>query len=169
MAGVSRTGISPINTKAQGIGCRLRPTNLKQLRSYPGAVIQFNKLIPKLATISYPFRSILKKGAEWNWQKEHEEAFFKITQEISKIAELSHFKRVKEIRIICDASKQGIGAVLQQFQDNGEWRPICFASQFLSDFECSTESKCSINELEILAMYGPLSILKIMYMVYSLK
>ena len=117
---LSRTGISPINTKAQGISSRLRPTNLKQLRSFLGAVNQFNKFIPNLATISYPFRSILKKDAEWNWQKEHEEAFSKINQEISKTAELSHFERDKEIRIICDSSKHGLGAVFQQVQENGE-------------------------------------------------
>ena len=63
-------------------------------------------------------------------QKEHEEALLKINQEIGKTAELSHFKRDKEIRIICDASKQGLCAVLQQIQENGEWRPICFASRF---------------------------------------
>ena len=59
---LSRTGISPINTKSQGISQRLRPTNLKQLRSFLGAVNEFNIFIPSLASISFPFRSILKKG-----------------------------------------------------------------------------------------------------------
>ena len=62
--------------------------------------------------------------------------------------ELSHFKRFKEFRIICNASKQGLGAVLQQSQENGEWKPICFASRFLPDFE----AKNSINELELLGI-----------------
>ena len=35
---LSKTGISPINAKSQGISDRLRPTNLKQLRSFLGAV-----------------------------------------------------------------------------------------------------------------------------------
>ena len=72
----------------------------------------------------------------------------KINDEIKKVVELSHFKRNQEIRIICDASKQGLGAVSQQSQTNGEWRPICFASRFLSDFE----SKNFINEVELLAI-----------------
>ena len=58
---LSRTGISPSNTKSQGIDERLRPTNLKQLRSFLGAVNQFKKFIPSLASISFPFRSILKR------------------------------------------------------------------------------------------------------------
>ena len=61
--------------------------------------------------------------------------------------ELSHFERNQEFRIICDASKQGLGAVLQQNQNNCEWKPICFASRFLTNFEV----KDSINELGLLA------------------
>ena len=138
---LSRTGISPINTKSQGISERLRPTNLKQLRSFLGAVNQFNKFIPRLAAITFPFRSIFKKDAEWEWNEEHENAFLKVNEEIINVVELTHFNRNKEIRIICDASKQGLGAVLQQKQNENEWKPICFASRFLTDFEM----KYSIN------------------------
>ena len=41
-----------------------------------------------------------------------------------------------------------MGAVLQQSQITGEWKPICFASKFLTEFE----AKYSINELELLAI-----------------
>ena len=145
---LTTTGISPVNAKSQGISERLRPTNLKQLRSFLGAVNQFNKFIPNLAAISFPFRSILKRDAEWTWNSDHETAFKRINEESNKVVELSHFKRNQQIRIICDASKQGLGAVLQQNQSNGEWKPICFASSFVTNFE----AKNSINELELLAI-----------------
>ena len=98
---LTQSGISPINTKAQGISDRLRPTNLKHLRSFLGAVNQFNKFIPNLAAIRFPFRTILKKDADWNWNHNHEKAFLKINDEIKKVVELSHFKRNQDIRIIC--------------------------------------------------------------------
>ena len=145
---LKRTVISPVNAKSQGISERLRPTNLKQLRSFLGAVNQFNKFMPNLAAISFPFRSISKKIAEWTWNTDHETAIKKINEEIKKVVELSHFKRNQEIRIICNASKQGSGAVLQQNQSLGEWKPICFASRFLRKFEAIY----SINELELLAI-----------------
>ena len=85
----------------------------------------------------------MKKDADWIWDHEHEKAFLKINDEIKTVVELSHLKRNQDIRIICDASKQGLGAVLQQSQKNGEWKPICFASGFLTNFE----AKYSINEL----------------------
>ena len=61
---------------------------------------------------------------------------------------MTHFKKDKKLRIICDASKQGLGAVLQKQQHNQSWKPVSFASRFLTSFE----SKYSINELELLAV-----------------
>ena len=135
----------PNKSKAQGLSHRLRRTNLKQLRSFFGAVNQFNKFIPNLASISFPFRTILKKDADMILNEDHENAFVKMNDERKRVAELSHFKRNQEIRIIFDARRQGLDAVLQQSQPNGEWKPICFASRFLTDFE----AKYSINELEL--------------------
>ena len=60
---------------------------------------------------------------------------------------MQHFKKNKQLRIVCDASKEGLGAVLQQKTDKG-WKAIHFASRFLPPFE----QKYSINELELLAV-----------------
>ena len=110
--------ISPVNIKVQGFTVKQRPLNLKKLRSFLGAVNQFNKVIPHLASFCFPFRSVLKKDAVWNWTDEHEWEFSEINKEVKKVAELTHFKRNKLLMIICDASEQGLGAVLQQCKGN---------------------------------------------------
>ena len=71
----------------------------------------------------------------------------KVNSEVKRVAELTHFKRNKPLRIICDASKQGLGAVLQQCEEN-QWKPLSYASRFLTE----PETKYSINELELLAV-----------------
>ena len=78
---MSGEGIAPINGKVQGTTERLRLRNLKELRSFLGAFNQLNKFVPDLANICAPFRSILKKEAEWEWTPDHENAFLKINQE----------------------------------------------------------------------------------------
>ena len=45
-------------------------------------------------------------------------AFIRVNKEVKKAAELTHYKRNKLLRIICDASKQGLGAILQQCEEN---------------------------------------------------
>ena len=107
-----------INAKAQAVSNKLRPTNLKRLRSFLGAVNQVYKFIPNLASKSLLFRTILKKDADWNWNQDHGKYFLENNDEIKKVLEFSHFKRNQEIRITCDVSKEGLGAVLQQSQKN---------------------------------------------------
>ena len=99
-----------------------------------GAVNQINKFVPNLANICAPFGTILKKEAEWEWTRKHEKAFLKINQEVKRITELTHFERDKKMRIVCDASKQGIGAVLQQQQNYQELKPVSFAFRFFNKF-----------------------------------
>ena len=64
---LSPEGVAPINSTLQGITDRLKPTNLKQLRSVLGAVTQLSKFIPDLAKLYLPFRTLLKKETYWNW------------------------------------------------------------------------------------------------------
>ena len=94
---------------------------MKDLQSFMGAINQMNRFFPNL--------------------------FEEKKKTIQRITEIQHFKRDKQFRIVCDASKEGLGAVLQQKTDEG-WRAIHFASRFLTPFE----QKCSINELELLAV-----------------
>ena len=105
----------------------------------------------------------MKQDADYNWDAEHEKVFLRINDEIKRAVEVLHFKRNQKIRLTCDASKQGLGAVLQQSETNGVWKPICFASRFLQDFE----AKYSINELYLLALVWAVE--KFKNYVYSLK
>ena len=50
-------------------------------------------------------------------------------------------------RVRCDASKEGLGACLEQTYHNA-WHPIAYASRFLN----TNEQKYSINELELLSV-----------------
>ena len=72
---------------------------------------------------------------------------------IKKMTELKHFKIVLELRIICNASKEGLGAVLKQKSQKG-WETPHFASRFLTEFE----KKNLINELKLLAVVWPINI-----------
>ena len=89
----------------------------------------------------------MKHDNEWKWDKEHEEAFGTMIQAIKQMADLKNFKKNLPLRIICDAIKEGLRAMLQQKQEEG-WEPIHYASRFLTEFE----QKYSINELELLAV-----------------
>ena len=67
--------------------------------------------------------------------------------EKANIVELRHFDIHRDRRIVCDASHNGLGAVLEQLNSDG-WRPISFASRYLNE----AEKNYSTNELEMLAV-----------------
>ena len=77
-----------------------------------GAINQMNKFIPNLAKFCAPLRQLLKRDQEWNWKDELGKAFKTKTEAIKKVTELKHFKRNLELRMICNASKVGLGAVI---------------------------------------------------------
>ena len=61
--------------------------------------------------------------------------------------ENKHFDTKKPTRVRCDASRNGLGASLEQYLNNN-WHPVAYASRFLN---CN-EQKYSTNELELLAV-----------------
>ena len=68
-------------------------------------------------------------------------------KQVANIVELRYFDIHRDTRIVCDASHNGLGAVLEQLNSDG-WRPISFASQYLNE----AEKNHSTNELEMLAI-----------------
>ena len=71
-----------------------------------------------------------KKEVLWHWEEQHDAAIRKIMQLICESPVLKYFDPHEEIVIQCDASQNGLGAVLLQSE-----RPICYASRALTDCE----------------------------------
>ena len=137
---ITKSGITPMVRKTD-------PITLSQLKSFMGSIHSLHKYLPSLAETSAPLRPLLSKKNEFAWTNDCQIAFESLKKQVANIVELKHFDVHKDIRIVCDASHNGLGAVLKQLGAEG-WRPISFASRFLN----AVEKKCSTNELEMLAV-----------------
>ena len=123
------------------------PKNISELRSFFGSINQYVKFVPNLSTLSSPLRPLLNKKSLYKWDTSHSIAFEKLKTEIVNIAENSHFDIKEKTRLKTDASHSGLGATLEQLQDD-QWKTIAFASRFLNNHEM----KYSTNELELLGV-----------------
>ena len=103
--------------------------------------------MPKFAEGSAPLRPLLSQNNDFVWTPNCENAFQQLKSLLKNIVELRHFDIHRETRIICDASHDGLGAVLEQYSASG-WHPISFASRYLNP----AAKKYSTNELELLAV-----------------
>ena len=81
------------------------------------------------------------------WQEQHEATFKKLKDNIRHLTENKHFNINRKTRVKTDASRGGIGAVVEQETCDG-WVTIAYASSILN----KAEEKYSINELELLGV-----------------
>ena len=144
---ITETGVTPLKRKTSPIDALKAPKTVTQLKSFMGSIHSLHKYLSAIAEMSAPLRPLLSKKNEHYWTAECENAFQNIKLGVANIVELKHFDIHKDIRVICDASHNGLGAVLEQLGTEG-WRPISFASRFLN----AAEKKYSTNELEMLAV-----------------
>ena len=145
---INEYGRTPMQKKTDAIINLPYPKTFKQLKSFMGSIHHLNKFIPNLAQLCNPLRPLITTTNKFNfqWSQEDGEAFKSILNAIKNIKENRHFISDRETSIICDASRHGIGAALEQDTPEG-WSTIAYASTFLN----SCEQKYSVYELELLA------------------
>uniref|UniRef100_A0A7I4YKX2 RNA-directed DNA polymerase n=1 Tax=Haemonchus contortus TaxID=6289 RepID=A0A7I4YKX2_HAECO len=130
------------------------PKNAKELRTFLG-MSSFNmKFCMGFSKHAGCLFSLTSSKVKWTWQKEHEEAFQKMKDLITRSPVLKQ-PDVEAARaggkpfIICtDASAYGLGAVLSQEGEDKQVHPIFFASKSLS----KAERRYHITDLEALAV-----------------
>ena len=147
---VDREGLHTTDEKVRALLQARRPENLKELNSFTGLLRYYQKFLPDLASILEPLNQLTHQNVKWNWTTECEETFQKCKQLILEKNVLVHYDVNKPIKLQCDASPTGLGAVLSHVE-NGVDRPIAFASTTLT----SSERNYAQLEKEALALvYG---------------
>ena len=123
------------------------PNNRTDLRSFIGLANQLSATTAALAGLLSPLRPLLSTKNEFVWSPELDEAFLTAKLSLTSAPTLSYFDPHKQTRLCTDASRQGLGFVLQQ-KSGDNWALIQAGSRFLSD----AESRYAIIELELLAV-----------------
>ena len=131
---VDATGIHPTRNKVLAINQAPIPTNITQLRAFVGLINYYGKFIPQAAARMAPLYKLLEKDHTWGWTEECDSAFQSCKEMLTSDAVLVHYDSTKPIRLACDASSYGLGAVLSHVFDDGK-HPVAFASRKLSKAE----------------------------------
>ncbi len=82
-----------------------------------------------------PLNALLCKGKQWLWSHECEDAFDKEKHLLLSHSVLTHYNPQLPIRLACDASPYGVGAVISHILPDGQEKTIAFASRTLSKAE----------------------------------
>lgn len=131
---IDAKGLRPKDDNVKAVVEAPAPTSVSELKAFLGLVNYYGKFLPNLATVLAPLYALLAKGAMWKWEREQEKAFRNAKEAIVASKFLAHFDPDKPLRLECDASPVGIGAVLSH-RVNGVDYPIGFRSRILTKAE----------------------------------
>ena len=132
---ISALGLQPLPKKIIAIQEAPAPSNGQELRAFLGLVNYYGRFISQLSTITHPLNQLLKKGTRWVWSKACNKAFLLLKEKLASAEVLAHYDVSLPIKLDCDASAYGIGAVLSHTYSDGSERPIAYASRTLSPAE----------------------------------
>ena len=123
------------------------PANRTDLRAFLGLANQLSASTATLAGLLAPLRPLLSTKNEFTWSPDLNQVFITAKRSLTSAPTISFFDPGKPTRLCTNASRQGLGFVLQQ-KTGDNWVLIQAGSRFLSD----TESRYAIIELELLAV-----------------
>ncbi|KAL3974523.1 interleukin 1 receptor-like 1 [Sarotherodon galilaeus] len=91
--------------------------------------------LPDLSCMLAPLYGLLHKDSQLRWSQANEKAFRQVKELLQSAPLLVHFDPEKEVVLSCDASPYGIGAVLSHRMEDGEEKPVGYASRTLTAAE----------------------------------
>ena len=131
---LSEDGIRPSKNKLGDIVKFKTPQNQKEVHSFLGMCSFFRKFIPHFSENSAVLFDLLKKGKEFTWGEQENNAFECIKESLSGDQLLVHPDFEKPFIIVSDASKNAIGFMIGQIHNNVN-RPILFGGRVLQNAE----------------------------------
>ena len=111
------------------------PKSVSDLRRFLGMYNQMSKFSPDLAETTKPLRDLLSKKNAWAWDQAHKKSFQDVKSKLGSTPVLCLYNQSNPTNVSADASSYGIGAVLLQKQEIGEWKPVAYSSRSLMSTE----------------------------------
>ena len=145
---ITSEGLVPTADKVKAIQDAPRPSNLTEVKSFVGLVNYYCTFVPQLSTVLEPMYRLQRKAMPWHWGTKQESAFKKAKRLLQSPSLLVHYDLQLPLLLACDASPNGIGAVLSHRLPNGDERPIGYVSRTLT----KAEKNYSQLEKEALAL-----------------
>ena len=151
---MSKWGIWPSNTNIKAIAEYVLPQTYTEIRAFPGLVGHYRQFIKGFAQIAQPLNEHLagegasRKLERVSLSEEALKAFEALKQACMNSPVLAFTDYTKDFLLETDASKEGLGAVLSQKQEDGQFHPVAYDSWALTMHEKNYHS----TKLEFLAL-----------------
>ena len=151
---VSKRGLWPSDTNLKAIAKCALPQTYSEIRAFLGLIGHYRQFIKGFAQIAQPLNEHLagegasRKSEQVSLSKGALEAFQALKRACMNSPVLPFANYTKDFLLETDASKEGVGTVLSQKQEDGQFYPVAYVSQALS----THEKNYHLTKLEFLAL-----------------
>lgn len=146
---IDKNGLHKDPEKIRAIADCPQPKNVSEVKAYIGMINYYARFIRNISTLLESLYALLRDKVEFKWSEKCKTAFVKSKEIILSEQTLAHFNPKLPLKVVCDASKVGIGSVLLQIYEDGSERPVSFVSRTLNN----SELNYSVIHKEALAIY----------------
>jgi hypothetical protein len=141
-------GLSLDAEKIEAISRLPIPTTKSKVGSMLGMLTFVKDFFPDMSHALAPLYNLLKDDTPFNFSQDCIEAVKQIMKYLTTQPVLKHFDPGAPTKVVTDASKEGLGAVLMQKSGDGKWFPVKYASRTTTPTEYRW---APIIKLELLA------------------
>jgi hypothetical protein len=107
------------------------PQSVQDVRRFLGLASYYRRFICNFARIARPLHQLTSNGAEYVWTNDCRKAFRELKEKLTTAPVLAYPDFSRDFVLETDASVQGIGAVLGQYQKDDKVHPVAYASRAL--------------------------------------
>ena len=132
---LSAEGLSLSEEKVKAIQEAPTPSNKQELRSFLGLAQFCSRYVMGFASITADLYALTAADAQWEWKDHHSRAFATLKEKLSQPPTMVFYNDKLPTRVVTDASSVGLGAILEQKQEDGNFHPVYYASRKLSKVE----------------------------------
>jgi len=104
------------------------PRNVEEVRSFMALASYYKWFIKKFSHISYPIRSLQRKGNKFEWTEECVASFDKLKLFLTNSLVLKIVDLDKEFMVCTNSCKRGLGSVLMQ-----KGQVVCYETRKLNE------------------------------------
>ena len=144
---IGKKGIAPFEEKVKAVKDFPTPTTITQVKSFLGLANYYRKFIKDFSKLAKPLNDLTKKSKVFYWNEESQKAFMELKRRLISAPILAHANPNLPYRLTTDASRIGLGWVLEQKQGD-KYKVICYGGKSLT----SAQSNYGISDLEALAV-----------------
>lgn len=121
---VSRDGLKTSPHLVEAVECFPIPRTVHEVRKFLGLSSYYRKFIHNFTRIACPLHQLTCKNVKFIWSADCQIAFEKLKRRLMTPPVLAYPNFKRDFVFEMDASVDGVGAILSQYQDDGHLHPV---------------------------------------------